>query len=247
MDSHTPLCNRSGQRSEPTDHPDNTNACDAWVVMISTRDLSLLPGPADLRRIMQALAALDAVLSRDWESRYYSFNSRWGADAQMASMRDGCGDQWFALFCPAGVALVGLAHEAPTYECDAPKPWVFSGLPEGFRASVLEEPAFECANATFCVWRQRGDTNWHCGLGEGEAIEDGSGELLEILAGAPSQYVEFARDYYEVELALADVEAVYRHEPITAKLVTRLNPGVELADLDENLREIGYPPATEPA
>jgi hypothetical protein len=36
----------------------------------------------------------------------------------MASMRDGSGDHWFALLCSAGVALHGLAHEAPIYHGD---------------------------------------------------------------------------------------------------------------------------------
>lgn len=45
--------------------------------MISTRSLERLPAITDLRRIMKGLAALDAMLSADWESRYYSFNSKW--------------------------------------------------------------------------------------------------------------------------------------------------------------------------
>ncbi len=43
--------------------------------MISTRDLSQLPDVDPLRRLMQSLAMLDAILSPDWELRYYSFNA----------------------------------------------------------------------------------------------------------------------------------------------------------------------------
>ncbi len=42
---------------------------------ISTRDLSQLPGIQGLRTLSQALALLDAILSPDWELRYYSFNA----------------------------------------------------------------------------------------------------------------------------------------------------------------------------
>ena len=53
--------------------------------------------------------------------------------------------------------------------------------------------------------------------------------------------MEFARDYYEVEIAPADVAAVYRHDPLTNALVRRLNPGVDLESLVEDMNEIGYP------
>jgi hypothetical protein len=60
--------------------------------VISTRDLSLLPDVESLRRLWQSMAMLDAILSPDWEYRYYSFNAAWGAGEEMGSMRDGCGD-----------------------------------------------------------------------------------------------------------------------------------------------------------
>lgn len=43
--------------------------------MISSRDLSGLPDVPALRRLMQSLAMLDAILSPEWEYRYFSFNS----------------------------------------------------------------------------------------------------------------------------------------------------------------------------
>ena len=57
--------------------------------MISTRDLSGLPDIDALKRLMQSMAMLDAILSPEWEYRCYSFNSKWGARgcAQMGSMR----------------------------------------------------------------------------------------------------------------------------------------------------------------
>ena len=41
---------------------------------ISTRDLKLLPDIDVLRRAIQSIAMLDAILSPEWEFRYYSFN-----------------------------------------------------------------------------------------------------------------------------------------------------------------------------
>jgi len=55
--------------------------------VISTRDLSRLPGIDELRKLAQSLAMLDAIVSREWEYRTYSFNSEWGTVEQLASMR----------------------------------------------------------------------------------------------------------------------------------------------------------------
>jgi hypothetical protein len=195
--------------------------------------------------LTRALATLDAIMSPDWESRYYSFNAGWGEGEMMASMRNGSGDQWFALIGPAGVALHGLAHEAPAFRPGSPLPGIFDALPAEFHASFLREPAFETDNSTFCVWRRTADDRWSAGDVElpGGEDPDGFRELTAILAGDPEQYVEFAADYYEREIAPEDVAAVYRHEPLTDELVKRLNPDADLEALAGDLDEIGYPEA----
>jgi hypothetical protein len=214
--------------------------------MISTRNLSGLPSLPAFRRLTRALATLDAVLSPEWEYRYYSFNSQWSPDEMMASMRNGSGDLWFALLGPAGVALHGLAHEAPAFRPGKPAPWLFRDLPAEFHQNFLQEPAFDTSNSTFCIWRLATDATWHRGApetDEGEAFDDGSAELLDILAGDPEQYVAFATDYYETDVALEDVAAVYRHEPLTPKLAHRLNSQLDHDALAPHLKEIGYPDA----
>jgi hypothetical protein len=62
-----------------------------------------------------------------------------------------------------------------------------------------------------------------------------------MLRGEPQQYVDFARNYFERDLAGADVAAVYRHEPLTGNLVRRLYPDADLESLATDLDEIGYP------
>ncbi len=46
----------------------------------------LLPSIPQVRHIAQSLAMLDAILSPEWDYRYYSFNSAWGPGEEMASM-----------------------------------------------------------------------------------------------------------------------------------------------------------------
>ncbi|MNY06793.1 hypothetical protein D3C86_1395660 [compost metagenome] len=210
---------------------------------LSTRNLKALPDIPTLKRLTQSLAMLDAMLSPEWEYRYYAFNAAWSDEAAMASMRNGSGDHWFAIFCQAGAALHGLAHEAPAFRPGTPWPGIFERLPAEFRTNLLEEPAFTTSDSTFCLWRLSHEERWTCGpveLPPGED-PDGSAELLGILAGRPEQYVEFAADYYERDLDLGDVEAIYRHQPLSDALVRRFNPDLDMASLENDIAEIGYP------
>jgi len=78
--------------------------------------MTVLPSIPDLVRRTKTLAALDLILSPDWQYRYYSFNTAWSPSEQMASMRDGCGDEWWMVFNSNGcAALKGLAHESEAW------------------------------------------------------------------------------------------------------------------------------------
>ena len=192
---------------------------------------------------MQALATLDAILAPEWESRYYSFNARWGEGEMMASMRDGLGNQWFAVFSSAGMALHGLALESPMFRQGRPWPGIFDQLPSEFRASLLNEPAFDSSHSTFCIWRLASGGGWRRGAIEFPSGDDpdGSEALLELLAGRPDQYVRFASEYYEVDVNDEDVAAIYGHAKLDPDLLERLNPDVSLESLADDMAEIGYP------
>lgn len=211
--------------------------------MVTKRRLSGLPDVESLRRLAQSLAVLDAIMSPEWESRYYSFNSRWDEGEMMASMRDGSGDQYFILFNPHGAVIKGFAHESPMSPYAAGKPWpgVLDEVPGEFQ-KFLSEPVFSIEDTTFCVWRRDEDSVWQAGnINYPDGHDpDGSEDLLAILAGEPSAYKEFAGEYYEREVELSAVEHVYRHEPLTNEVVSALNPEASLEELKSDIEEIGY-------
>jgi len=212
----------------------------------STRTLDDIPSIDDLIRISKGLAMLDAILSPEWEYRYYSFNSKWLPGEMMASMRDGSGDGYFILFDEHGAAIKGFAHEAImspwNTESDEIWPGMFDRVPAQF-SSFLNEPAFSMAEVTFCIWRRYIDSAWQCGVRnfpEGND-PDGSEEMLKILNGDPATYKEFARDYYEVEIPLDAVEHIYANLPLTESFVRSLNAEVRYADVEADMDEIAYP------
>jgi hypothetical protein len=206
-----------------------------------------LPPPERLRRLCQSLAMLDAIFSPEWQFRYYSFNSRWSEGKMMASMRDGCGDDYFILFTAAGVALKGYAHESPmaAYNVANRKPWpgVLDEVPTAF-ADFLNEPAFSMNETTFCLWRRKQDRTWKRGDIEFPPGNDpdGSERMLTILDGDPRTYQRFCCEYYEESPPLKCIRAIYEHQPLTPKLVAALNSQVTLAALREDVAEIAYPP-----
>ena len=212
--------------------------------MISTRDLSAMPDLAGFRRLARSLAMLDAILSPKWDSRYYSFDSKWAEGEMMASMRNGSGDMWHALLSARGIGLVGLAHESAMYRMDNPWPGVFDSVPAAF-ADVVAEPAFEPGNATFCIWRAPADVVWQVGAIEypPSADPDGSEELLAILDADPLTYQAWAETYYERTVDRAAVEAIYAHQTLSEGLIRSLNPEVTLGSLEDDVLSIGYPNA----
>jgi hypothetical protein len=220
--------------------------------VIDSRHLDGLPDVPTLRRLCQSLAMLDAILSPEWAYRYYSFNAHWSAGKMMASMRNGSGDDYYILFNGSGAIIKGYAHEMPLaayyVQQGVSYPGVLDHVPPEF-ADFRAEPAFEPQVATFCLWRRTDDRAWQTGpitLPPG-TDPDGSAELLGRLDGDPWTYRDWALDYFDLEvpegweLSLEAVERIYRHEPISEDLVSMLNPDVHLVDLQEDMREIGYP------
>jgi hypothetical protein len=212
---------------------------------LSTATPENLPDIETLRRLTKSLAMLDAIICPEWLYRYYSYNSKWGDNKEMASMRDGCGDDWFLLFDENGAALKGFAHESPFAKDVSLISRIQKTVPSVF-ASFLHEPAFTMDRASFCIWRRFTDQKWNVVSPLGGYVlpeQDGSAELIGIFDGNPESYKNWATDYYEREVPLVAVKAIYEHQPLSEQLVANLNPDISLSDTYADALEIGYPSA----
>ena len=207
-----------------------------------------LPDGPTLRAWSQSLAVLDAVLSPDWETRYFSFDTHWGEREQLASMRNGSGDEYSFTHTKDGVYGRGFDHESALspFIRTPPEPWrgLLEPIPDVLRPAA-DEPAFtmgDIPSVTLRLWRLEGDGAWSYGVPvDPPSDDDGGTALFDELDGDPRTYAAFARDYYEVDLPLSAVEHVFAHRPLTEDVVRALNPDVTLDDLADDLREIGYP------
>lgn len=221
---------------------------------MSADDLAArLPDIGTVRSWWQSLAALDAVLSPEWNYRYFSFDSRWDVDEQMASLRTGSGDDASITFTHAGAYLRGFDHESPLspYMNDpvAPFPGLLERVPAALQDAV-HDAAWQHDGVpvvTVSLWRLTGDDRWHVARAQDPppGADDGSDWLFADLDGQPETYLRFATDYYEPDQPLdrSIVEHVYAHRPMTADLGQRLNPAIDWNTLREDLAAIGYPTA----
>jgi hypothetical protein len=208
-----------------------------------------LPAVPQLIQRTKALAALDLILSPEWDYRYYSFNARWSPDEQMASMRNGSGDEWWIVFHKAGwAALKGLDHESSAWSKGRGRlsAALNAVIPQELSA-FSQEPAFrwsETSFAYFCLsdasgWKRAND------LTNIAADDDtGEGALLRHLIGSAEDYSSFAEDYYEKSVPIEIVTAVFALLPITDSVIMALNSEIVLDDISSELfDEIAYPPS----
>jgi hypothetical protein len=213
--------------------------------MISTRDLSLLPDIFELKKLIQSLAILDAILEEKWELRYYSYNAKWNKDAEVGFMRNGSGDEFQAMFLPYGVIIKGFAHESvmSPYAKNPPAIWpgVIDNVPIEF-SGFLKEPALSPIETTFCIWRRLQDNSWQCGkinYPDGKD-PDGSEDLLAILDGKPETYQAWAEEYYEHPINLDAIKRIYTHQQLNDFLIMKFNRNASSRAVNAEAKIIGY-------
>ncbi|GAO41364.1 hypothetical protein [Flavihumibacter petaseus] len=172
------------------------------------------------------MATLDAIICREWQYRYYSFDNSWDQKTgdECFLMRNGSGDEFQTLFSKHGAIINGFAHESEMSQWHetkikpvtlkekfksffgqkktafTQKIWegVVDTVPDVFRSFLFTEP-IRSIGTTFCTWRKTNDSQWHIGNFRypGDDYGDGSADLLNILDNNPTTYKNWAVEYYE--------------------------------------------------
>lgn len=207
--------------------------------MISTKNYNLLPDRISLEHICTSISVLDAIISQEWQYRYYSFNSKWDTNERCLQMRNGSGDEMHILFRQDGCAINGFAHE---YE-QQDKSKLTTGLPAIFNDFIFGEPV-NSIGTTFCLWTTELQ-DWQ--IGQLESFDDNSEEMLRIFDGEPQTYVDWATDYFEESykesgITLNTVTEIYSGKALTKEMVLSIVDGLEdWEQLEKDLAEINYP------
>lgn len=206
--------------------------------MISTTALNL-PDRKKIQTICKAISVLDAILSQEWEYRYYSYNNKWADKEEFCEMRDGSGNQMLILFRQDGCVINGFAHEYQQQE----KENLTKNLPSIFNEFIFGEPV-KTIGTTFCILTTE-EQNWQTGTIEN--YKDNSEEMLSIFDGNPQTYIDWATDYFdgsflESGIPLETVTEIYNGKTLTKEMVLAIVEEIEdWEQLEADLGEIGYP------
>lgn len=206
--------------------------------MISTAN-PVLPHWEQLKNYCKAMAVLDAILSPEWQYRYYSYNSDWSEDEEFFEMRNGEGAQLLMLFLKDGAVINGFSVE----EDAADKDLLLPLLPEQFHEFIYGEPVHS-AGTSFCLWQSNGEESWQ--TPQPAATLKLSAELLSPFDGAPLTYKQWADSYFESNglpagIPLEAVKQIFAHQRLDKDMVLAISPNfTDWEQLKEDLEEISY-------
>jgi len=201
-----------------------------------------LPKPKALLEKCKSLALLDAIHCQEWHLRYFSHNAHWHKGEQMASMRDGEGNDYFVWFSPCGVAIKGCfikdglsGHPQILQNARALIPAQFAGF--------MQEAAFSIDEASFFIWLDEPRQRWiKVGAAEnGLQQNDGCNDLMRWLMGDALFYQNWAMEYYEKSIEMSFTQHIFQFKPISLKFIQSFAVHLDKQQLLEDIHEIGYP------
>ena len=214
--------------------------------MLSTSDLSTMPGIEELRNHMQRLAAVTAVFSVELGEPQFVFDPQWCNHQQVAMNVNGSGDELYIHFLRGGCFLKGFAHESEMTPYKRPDhsiwPGVLDNVPTEFTCS-LEEPAFDPEATTFAIWRLTSDPGWSTGNVEFPAgdYKDGSADLLKPVTFSASDFADWLAENYETDVDSGIIQSVFDGQPLSDAQMSKLNPSSPLRAIRDAVRGTGYP------
>ena len=209
--------------------------------MLSYLSIEKLPDHIHFRKRAQAIAMLDAILMPDWEFRRYSFNSRWGKDEMMASMRDGEGSDYYALIFRGNIIIKGFDKNSKLAEFYSRNakiwPGIYKNAPSVFN-EFKKEVAFSIDEASFCIWKENNEP-WK--YGEVDLKLKNELRLLEIYVKNEKFYKKWADAYYETNIPINIIKMIYNHEPVSEAIIKKVNSKLSINDMESDIKEIGFP------
>ena len=198
-----------------------------------------LPAPDVLKKRWQSLAMLDAIVSPEWEYRYFSFDAHWSKGEMLGSMRNGQGSAMHCLFADSGTVLSGFDIEQKK-AAFALKP---SDLPAPL-SQFAREPAFDNTHTSFCFHRVANSSEW---INVAAKSNDRFDDMLSLIAMSAREYVDWALEYFEAVVPVDAAERIFATEPLTAELARAINAEAALQGLRKDAKEIGYAITTKSA
>lgn len=179
-----------------------------------------IPNPKKLKILLKHIALLEAIFSPEWEYRYFSYDSKWDKNEEMANMRTGEGDEYFILF--KNESVVGKYYTLNLNN---------KIIKDDFSKEVnifLNEVAFNTSNISNLFFYSK-NKRWEIHPNE---------KGMKYFFTTIEDYVKWARGYYEIEI---DINIIYQiiNGNLNDDTVKQLNNDVSIKDIYEDIDEIG--------
>jgi len=156
-------------------------------------------------------------------------------------MRSGSGDHYFILFLPTACIVKAFCRRPKNVETAPPAESLYREIPSIFETPFLREPAFLLSEVSFVLWKIDGEPEWNVRPFGALENETHFNLLFEKLTCGPDAFRNWAQSYYEREIPLEAVQAIYEHHQISDRIISELNQNVDKSQLSADLDEIGYP------
>ncbi len=197
-------------------------------------NINQLPSIAEMIKISQSLAILDAILMPEWEYRYFSYNKSWNNKQYMASMRDGEGSHYYILFDENNKQPSCLGKIYDRDQSIDDKVYSMVNKLEIFK-TFLEEVAFENDKASFYFHFDQKSNQWRA------IPKEKNIPFLGIMKNKQKEYIQWAEEYYETKIDAKVVTEIFEFKRLDERMISNLNPNIDLNDLLKDINEIGYP------
>ena len=194
--------------------------------------------PKELYHYLKAMATLEIMITPQKKEylrvvKKYPFRKAYSID-------NGAGDTLDILFEKIGVFIKGFDHENVFNQFGADK-WnenffneIYANVPNCFLDTYkMDNKKEELYYMTFCMWYDNQQECWKQNIVKEN--DGGQDFLLGYVHTNAQEWIEWAKDYYDMDINDKVVEKVYQGEQMTTKDILLLNPK---RNVEEALKEI---------
>ena len=186
---------------------------------------------SELKNTLKSIALLDAIICPEWEYRYFSYDSKWSDDEEMASMRDGQGNTWFLVF----------KNDSLFYKCISKEDGILDEYEE-IKKQIPRKYDFFINESAFHI--DIASSIWIFDQGEwmnyGKEVISHIIDLGAIRNWDSSKYKEWADSYYEKNFNLESIDYIFANH-LNDEIIKDLNSDLSsIKDIESDLKEINY-------
>lgn len=190
----------------------------------------------ELEKYLKAMVILDVVMTSKKEAWLRLISLHKQEKAYTYVVDNGSGDSLTVIFTEKSVLVKGFDHENELNQFAADEwdneffEYTYANLPEEF-TKLLDEDDRD--NTTFCMWCMDDTDMWM--QNETEGNDGGKSFLLGYVCKTSEDWADWAKYYYEAEIAMEVVQKVYNEEELTEEDVVKLNPGRDVKEVFEEM------------